>query len=175
MARHPVWFERLDTIEETLGAALLSSVLGRQEIRAVFGVSERDSIRLLHQFGARVEGDALAVARDALLLGLEAVRAGSAYGAFLRKREGLAEHLGAARAEAAARRFRVRSAWPEPKRVRLDTLPLTLTWRRTTAGGRFEIRYDDGADLMWQLSEFLAAAGCQREEFLRATEPAEPA
>ncbi len=70
-----------------------------------------------------MEGDALAVERDALLLGLEAVRAGSAYGAFLRQRRGLAQHLRAARAEAAAWRFRVRSAFPEPERVRLETLP----------------------------------------------------
>lgn len=63
---------------------------------------------------------------------------------------------------------------PDSGRVRLEDLPPTLIWKRASpdAPGRFEIFYDDGADLMWQLSEFLAAAGVNREEFFRATEPA---
>jgi len=80
-----------------------------------------------------------------------------------------------ARAESAARRFRI----PPPRQegAQLADLPATLSWRRASpqAPGRFQILYDDGADLMWQLAEFLAAAGVNREEFLRATEPGEPA
>jgi len=181
MARHPEWFERLDLIEETLESPdVTTELLGRQEIRAVFGVSERDSIRLLHKFGARVQDDALALDRHEILLQLRALRAGSAYQAFLRQRQNVAQHLSAARQEAAARRFRVPAARQEPERARLEDLPTSLTWRRASPGatpgapGRFEILYDDGADLMWQLAEFLAAAGVNREEFFRATEPAEP-
>lgn len=51
MARHPEWFERLDSIEETVRQSETIELLGRQEIAAVFGVSDRDSIRLLHKFG----------------------------------------------------------------------------------------------------------------------------
>lgn len=169
MARHPEWFSRLDTIEETLQHQVAAEWFGRQEVAAAFGVSDRDSIRLLHKFGAERQADALTVSRSALLAQLGAVRAGSAYQAFLRQREHVAGHLAAARAESAARRFRVPPAQREPAKARLEDLPTTLTWRRASppAPGRFEILYDDGADLMWQLAEFLAAAGVNREEFLR--------
>ncbi len=178
MARHPEWFERLELIEETLRSpAVTTDLLGRPEIGAVFGASDRDSIRLLHKFGAKPQGDSLVLDRHDLLLQLEAVRGGSAYAAFLRQRQQVAQHLSAARQEAAARRFRVRPAGANSERVGATDLPKTLTWRRTSPGGpqRFEILYDDGADLMWQLAEFLAFAGVNREEFLRSTEPAESA
>jgi hypothetical protein len=57
--------------------------------------------------------------------------------------------------------------------VRLEDLPETIIWRRAgpTGPARFEIRYDDGADLMWMLAEFLNAAGVNRAEFLAGTEP----
>ena len=173
MARHPEWFERLDAIEETVRESETIEWLGRQEIAAVFGVSDRDSIRLLHKFGAERRADALAVRRSALSAQLEAVRRGSAYLAFSQQRQQVAKHLEAARAESAARRFRVRPAIRDSNRVRFEDLPPTLTWRRASsdAPGRFEILYDDGADLMWQLSECLAAAGVNREEFFRETEP----
>ena len=173
MARHPEWFERLDSIEESVRQSKPVEWLGRQEIAAVFGVSDRDSIRLLHKFGGERRADALAVGRPALATQLEAVRRGSAYLAFAQQRQHVAKHLQAARAESAARKFRVRTAMPDSEGARLEELPSTLTWRRAAASGpgRFEIFYDDGADLMWQLSEFLAAAGVNREEFFRATEP----
>ncbi len=174
MARQPEWFSRLDEIEETLQNQVTSEWFGRQEVAAAFGVSDRDSIRLLHRFGAARQADALAVSRSALLAQLEAVRAGSAYQAFLRQREHVAGYLEAARAESAARRFRVPR--PREEQARLADLPSTLSWRRASpeAPGQFAILYDDGADLMWQLAEFLAAAGVNREEFLRSTEPGEP-
>ncbi len=49
MARQPEWFSRLDTIEETLQHLLAAEWFGRQEVAAAFGVSDRDSIRLLHK------------------------------------------------------------------------------------------------------------------------------
>jgi hypothetical protein len=172
MARHPDWFARLDTILEVVRAAPSGS-LGRLEIGAVFGVSERDSIRLLHKFGARVEADALALSRTALLAQLEALRAGATFAAFLRRHRDVARQLSAARAESAARQFRVRPAVTEQPAARLEDLPGTILWRRSAASGpgRFEILYDDGADLMWQLAGFLAAAGAHRTAFLEATEP----
>ncbi len=174
MARHPEWFSRLEAIEETARRSSAES-LGRNEVQSLFGVSERDAIRLLHKFGAQARANALAVGRSALLAQLGAVRAGSTYGAFSRQREGVASQLAAARAQTSARQFRVRSALPEERKARLEALPETVTWRRTgpTGPARFEILYDDGADLMWQLAEFLEAAGSDRAGFFRGTEPGE--
>jgi|SRR5579862_2870172 len=167
MARHPEWFERLEAIAETIRQADQIEWLGRNEIRAIFGCSERDSIRLLHKFGAEDRGNTLSLPRLALIVQIDAIRAGSSYAAFLRQRQDVARHLGAARAEAAARQFRVRQADAEPRQASLANLPDSIRWR----GGRFEIHYTDGADLMRQLADFLAAAGVNREEFCAATEP----
>jgi hypothetical protein len=165
MARHPEWFERLDSVREIVRQAEVES-LGRREIQAIFGCSERDSIRLLHKFGAEDRANALSLPRTALLAQLDAIAAGSTYAAFLRQRQGVARQLAAARAETAARRFRV-SAIPAEDRPRgLADLPSTITLRP----GHFAIRYTDGGDLMRQLAEFLSVAGVNREEFFAATE-----
>lgn len=173
MARAPDWYSRLDVILATLGAAVDLDWLGRAEIRALFGCGERDSIRLLHKFRAVVRDDALALSRQALLPQLEAIAQGSRYAAFRRQREGVAQHLAQARTEEAVRQFRARAAFPEVPRPRFEALPPTVTWRRAVGQGpaRFEILYEDGADLMAQLAEFLHAAGANREEFFEGTEP----
>lgn len=173
MARHPEWFERLEAILEVVRKADHLEWLGRNEIGAIFGCGERDSIRLLHKFGAEERANALTLARPALLLQLEAIRAGSTFAAFARQRQDVARQLTTARAEAAARQFRVQPADRGAARPRLQDLPGTITWRRNAAGGkgRFEIQYDDGADLMRQMAAFLMAAGVNREEFLAGTEP----
>jgi hypothetical protein len=151
--------------------------IGRKEMKAIFCSSERDSIRLLHKFGAVERDNALSLPRSALLAQLEAIRSGSTYAAFLRQRHDVVQHLPAARADAAARQFRVPSRAPEDLRARFKDLPKTITWRRAVASGpgRFEILYDDGADLMRQLAEFLSAAGVNRQEFLAATDPSDGA
>ena len=175
MARHPEWFDRLDAILEVLRQADELVWLGRTEIKAIFQCSERDSIRLLHKFGAEERANALSLSRVSLVEQLEAIHRGSTFAAFSRQRQGVAKHLAAARSEASARQFRVRAALPGQYPARLEDLPPTITWRRAsaTSRGRFEILYDDGADLMWQLAEFLNAAGVNRAEFLAATEPAD--
>jgi hypothetical protein len=172
MARHPDWFEHLDAILEVVRRAEVEW-LGRKEIKAIFGCSERDGVRLLHKFGAEERGNALSLPRSALLVQLEAIGSGSTYAAFLRQRQDLARQLTAARAETAARQFRVRPNVPTPLRRGLDELPETISLGRAQSDGpgRFEIRYKDGADLMWQLAEFLSVAGVNREEFFAATEP----
>lgn len=173
MARSPDWYARLDSILATLGAAEAVPWLGRAEIGALFGCGERDAIRLLHKFGAVVRDDALALSRDSLLPQLEAIAAGTAYAAYRRQREGVAQQLAQARTETAARQFRARAPFPEASLPRLADLPRTLTWRRAAPRGpaRFEILYEDGADLMAQLAEFLHAAGANRDEFFEGTEP----
>lgn len=173
MARHPEWFDRVDGIQQVL-RQLEVEWLGRKEIRAIFGCSERDSIRLLHKFGAEERENALSLPRSSLLIELSAIRSGSTYEAFLRQRQGVARQLNEALAETAARHFRVRA--PEEPHVRsLRDLPETIKVHRAipNGAGRFEILYTDAADLMRQLAEFLSVAGAHREEFLAATEPAD--
>lgn len=175
MARHPQWFEQLDSILAALAQTPVEW-LGRAEIRALFRLGERDAIRLLHCFGAEQRNNALSLPRPALLTQLEAIRNGSTYAAFLAKRRQVARHLAAARSENAARQFPVRLAEPAEALPSLDLLPSSITWRRTTPQGpaRFEILYQDGADLMTQIAEFLTAASANRAEFCLATEPAPP-
>lgn len=172
MARHPDWFDRLDHIVEVVLKAEHIERLGRNEMRAIFNCSERDSIRLLHKFGAEEQGDALSLPRESLLTQLRAIRSGARYEMFLRQRQEVARYLKAAGAEAAARQFRVKPADPEDRPARLQDLSKSITWRRRNRQepGRFEILYDDGADLMRQLAEFLSAAGVNREEFFAGTE-----
>ena len=168
MARHPEWFERLNAIQEVL-RRVDSEWLGRKEIKAIFGCSERDSIRLLHKFGAEERDNALSLPRSALRVQLDAIQSGSTYGAFLRQRQGVARHLTEAREETAARQFRLKEGIPKETVRRFGDLANTITLQR----GRFEILYTDGADLMRQLAEFLAVAGANREEFFALTESAD--
>ena len=177
MARHPDWFERLDSITEVVRQSGGPEWIGRKEMQAIFCSSERDSIRLLHKFGAEERENALTLARSALLVQLEAIRSGTTYAAFLRQRQDVVKQLTAAQAEAAARQFRAASRVPADRQARLENLPKTITWRRAapTGRGRFEVLYDDAADLMWQLSEFLSAAGVNRDEFFEGTEPSDGA
>jgi hypothetical protein len=172
MARHPRWFEQLDSIQEVVRHAEFEW-LGRKEVQAVFGCSERDSIRLLHKFGAEERDDSLCLVRSSLLAQLDAVRRGTSYAAFLRQRQGVARHLSAARSETAARHFQVRPQFPEQSRLQFKDLPGTITLLRAQPPelGHFEILYKDGADLMSQLAEFLNVAGVNREAFFDATEP----
>jgi hypothetical protein len=166
MARHPTWFERLDAL---LGVVRESRLywLGRNEIGIIFQCSERDSIRLLHKFGATERNNVLSLARPALLTQLEAVRSGSTYAVFVQQRQEIAVEARNAGAEADARQFRVRAARPPAPPIRLADLPPLSTGRVPSlpGAGRFEILYDDGADLMWQLGEFLRAAGTNRAEY----------
>jgi hypothetical protein len=172
MARHPKWFEHLDAVLEIVRHAEFEW-LGRKEVQAVFACSERDSIRMLHKFGAEERDDSLCLIRSSLLTQLDAIRRGSTYAAFLRQRQGVARHLTLARSETAARHFQVRHPLPEQGRLQFQDLPATITLLRAKPPGlgRFEILYKDGADLMSQLAEFLKIAGVNREEFFDATEP----
>ena len=87
----------------------------------------------------------------------------------------MAQQLAQAREESRAQQFRVRSLPAVTKPVGWESLPPTLTWQRAAAPGpgRFEILYENGEDLLWQLSEFLEAAGRNRTDFFQGTEPAE--
>lgn len=168
MARHPDWFERLDRIEDGIRQAEIDC-FGRREIQAIFQCSERDSIRLLHKFGASERNDVLSLPRAALLEGLSAVRAGNAYGNYVRQRQNVARRLSEAQAEMAARQFAVGPKAAPPRGPRFEELPATIS----LTPGRLEILYTDGADLMRQVACFLATAGVNRDKFLAATEPAD--
>src|SRR5438270_164181 len=106
MARHPEWFERLEAITEVVRQSRQLDWIGRKEMKAIFCCSERDSIRLLHKFGAEDRDNALFLPRSALLAQLEAIRAGSTYAAFLRQRQDVVKHLTAMPAECRDRKYR---------------------------------------------------------------------
>jgi hypothetical protein len=171
MARYPEWFERLDRIEGGVRQAEIES-FGRREIQAIFRCSERDSIRLLHKFGATERDNVLSLPRSSLLTELAAIRTGNAYGNYLRQRQEVARQLSEAQAEMAARKFQVAPKMAEPARARFEDLPGTIRLEPAQLGtpGRLEIVYTDGGDLMRQLAGFLSVAGGNREEFLAATE-----
>jgi hypothetical protein len=172
MARHPEWFERLDRIEEGVRQAEIEW-FGRREIQAIFGCSERDSIRLLHKFGAKERDNVLSLPRTALLTQLGAIRTGNAYGSYVQQRQEVARRLSEAQSEMAARQFRVAPKVAEPVRARFQDLPGTIRLEPALHGapGRLEIVYTDSGDLMRQLVNFLSVAGGNREEFLAVTEP----
>lgn len=138
MARHPDWFQQLDAILAAAREAPTES-FGRREIRALFGCAERDSIRLLHKFGAVRAGDALSLPRISLVSQLEAISRGPAYTAFHRKRRHLARHLAIARADHVARGqliagsvdFQPRSSFADlPPGVRLERGRITCDFAR---------------------------------------------
>src|SRR5215813_2611314 len=107
MARHPDWFDRLDAIQEVLHQVENLEWLGRNEIKAIFNCSERDSIRLLHKFGAENRNNALSLTRSSLLLHLDGIRQSTTYAAFLRQRNQIAARLAAARTETRARHLAI--------------------------------------------------------------------
>lgn len=102
MARQPNWFSILEVILHTIQHASVES-FGRREIQALFGCSQRDSIRLLHRFGATETAGALSLPRAALIVQLEAVQSGDGYSAFLRRRKKVARYLAAAQSESVSR------------------------------------------------------------------------
>src|ERR1051326_4330976 len=114
MARHPDWFERLDSITEAVRQADPLDWFGRNEIKAVFACSERDSIRLLHKFGAVEQNNALLLPRSSLLAQLEAIRRTGTYAAFLQQRRDIAGS------------FRVTAAAPDDRQPSFEDLPKTI-------------------------------------------------
>ncbi len=172
MARYPEWFARLEAIDSVLRDAG-PPWLGRQEIRAIFGCSERDAIRLLHRFGAGIRNDALSLPRETLLEEVRKIRSGEAFAGFQRQRRQVAKELKTAREEAVARQFSVPAPATGDRAPKLEELPAAITWRRGPGVGEgvFSVRYRDGGDLMLQLADFLRAAAADREEFFAGTEP----
>jgi len=134
MARYPAWFERLDGILSELEGS--PERLGRDEVQALFGVGERDSLRLLNRFGARRSGDALALDRGSLLHQLEALRSTDAYRAFRAQRgavgRAVAAEAGKGREDAPShpKRHRIHGTANFVPRPRLADLPPGVTLER---------------------------------------------
>ena len=169
MARHPDWFERLDAILEITREAA-TEALGRNEIRAIFGCSERDSIRLLHKFGATPVHDALSLSKTVLLTQLEEIRSGPAYAAFRRQRQQLAQTLAVARAENVARRRRVPGTADFQYGRSLADLPAGVS----LAPGRIVCEFTYPEDF-WAMIDTLADIAAQdTDAFEKATLAPEP-
>lgn len=164
MARHPDWFERIDAILDTARQMTIES-LGRKEIQAVFACSERDSIRLLHKFGATVSADALSLPRSSLVAQLEAIRSGTAYSAFHRQRQQVAKHLAIAHAENVARRRRISGTAHFEANKSLADLPAGVR----LAPGQILCEFTHPEEF-WMMIDTLANIAAQDpESFERAT------
>ena len=169
MARHPDWFERIDTVID-LTRHTTADALGRNEIRALFGCSERDSIRLLHKFGAILLHDALSLPRAALLAKLEEIRSGAAYTAFLRQRQQVAQKLAIARAEHTAHRHKIRGAAEFQYGKSLNDLPPGVHLEP----GRIVFDFTHPEDF-WAMVDTLADIAAQDpESFAQASAALEP-
>jgi hypothetical protein len=175
----PAWFRNLPHILAELEDSPLP-FLDRHAVQKLFRVEERRARQLLTLFagpeGLLQLGNAAGVPRERFLQTLRAFAQGEEVVAAEGERRRAAEQLQAAKTESAARQFRIMIGAPV-ERPYLEALPKTITWRRTHRQGpaRFEILYDDGADLAWQIAEFMRAASANRHEFFEATEPSAPA
>ena len=155
MARHPEWFQRLDSILATAREAPSES-FGRREIRALFGCAERDSIRLLHTFGAEKVADALSLPRGLLVSQIEAIRIGPAYAAFQRKRRQVAKHLAAAQADHIARQRPIAGSADFQAGTSFADLPAGVRLARGRITCEFE-RPEDFWALIDKLADIAAA------------------
>lgn len=162
MARHPDWFQRLDSILAAAREAP-SDTFGRREIRALFGCAERDSIRLLHRFGAEKAADALSLPRGLLVSHLEAVRRSPAYATFQRKRRQVAKHLAAAQADHIARQQPIAGTVDFQSGRTFADLPAGLRLERGRITCEFE-RPEDFWALIDKLADIAAAHPDRFEE-----------
>lgn len=135
-----------------------------------FGCSERDSIRLLHKFGAILLHDALSLPRAALLAQLEEIRSGAAYTAFLRQRQQVAQKLAVARAEHVAHQHRIRGGAEFRYGKSLADLPPGVH----LAPGRIFFDFTHPEDF-WAMVDTLADIAAQDpESFAKASAALEP-
>lgn len=168
MARTPDWFDRLPNI---LGALRTSpaELLGRAEIQALFGTSERDSWRLLGRFGAQLAGDLLSVEKASLLSQLETLMAGADYRAFRRRKDRVADDLAITRPATQARFHRIAGNSEFDTSKRLKNLPSDITLEP----GRLEVRFGTEEDLWWLLDQLADIAAQDEAAFRSCIEPSE--
>ena len=171
MARYPEWFERLDAILSAIEAA--PEQLGRQEIQQLFGVSERDSLRLLNRFGAGRSGDALALDRTSLRHQLEAIRATTAFHAFRAQRGQVGRTVAAEASHAREhsrhhpKRHRIHGTTDFGPRRTLAHLPPHIKIER----GRLTVDFTYPEDLWHALDQLANIAASDPEAFEELVEP----
>jgi hypothetical protein len=169
MARFPDWYSRLDTILQTLAESPLET-LGRREMQILFACSERDSLRLLNQFGAVKQKDALRIAPVRLRTQLEDLRDSPAFQRYRQRGGQVAAQMSAAQLAAQARFRRIAGSVKGVPR-KLAELPEGITLEP----GRLEVRFQLEEDL-WHLLDQLADIAAQDEQaFRQRAEPAIPA
>jgi hypothetical protein len=171
MARYPEWFERLDGILSELKGS--PERLGRDEIRVLFGIGERDSLRLLNRFGARRSGDALAIDRGSLLHQLEALRSTGAYRAFRAQRgavgRAVAAEAGQGREDSPShpKRHRIHGTANFVPRPKLANLPPGVKLEP----GRLTVEFAYSEDLWHALDQLANLAAADYEAFEQVAEP----
>jgi hypothetical protein len=165
MARFPDWYNRLDSILETVAASSLET-LGRREIQTLFACSERDSLRLLNQLGATKQKDALRITPSQVRAHLEELRDSPAFRQYRQQTEQVAAFVAVEKPASKARFRRIAGTIHGVPR-KLAELPAGITLEP----GRLEVRFELEEDL-WHLLDQLADIAAQDEHaFRRRAEP----
>jgi hypothetical protein len=169
MARSPEWFERLPDIQNRVARAEVPA-FGHREIEALFGVSRRDAFRLLHKFGAREAGDALAVSREDLIAQLDAIGGGGTYQAYLRRAGEMGERLRVLRETAPGRLLRLSVGRNPPAAAELPE-GIVITPLLPGQAGRIEIEFGTREDLWLKMAELARARTRDRRAIDQMLEP----
>lgn len=151
MPAQPVWFHRLEKILAELGA-IQDEYLDRHAVERLFGVRERRARQLMRGLPCLQVGNAVAVARRALIERMESVANGDSLAFELARRTRVAESLEVARRQAAARRIRL-PVPAEAHAAKAADLSPAIDLRP----GELRIRFEGPLDLAAKLFELSQA------------------
>lgn len=144
MPHAPYWWRRHAEIRAVV-AALGEEWIDRRSVEEIFGVSPRESLRILRRAGARVAGGALMVPAREMAAWLDRLEREKSFQAEQDRLDRLSRKVHEARRLAAGRKIVIRE--PEAGLVRLKNLPETIRLR----SGKLEIVFTDAEDLLRQL------------------------
>lgn len=141
----PNWFIRLPEIIATVTDSP-APVLDRASIEALFGVSRRQAIRIMHLFGGYQAGRTFLIGRDELLVGLTRLTSGDRGQQVARRKRRIWE-------EVTEHRSRVKSAAVEiPGVARFPALTLASLPDGVRLGrGQLQIQFQSPEDLLQKL------------------------
>jgi len=161
----PQWYQRIPEALATL-RRVDTPDFDRSAIEGLLKVSRRDAVRVLHRFGAVRVGNSLKIARNDLVLCLEAVQRDDSYRFERQRRHAVAREVVQAEQDAIARSIAIQQ--PEPAALpALDTLPDTIELR----AGLLSVRHAGPEDLLRQLL-LLARTICHdHPAFMSLTKP----
>lgn len=161
MARRAEWVHRASEVLAALDA-LEAPTLDRQAIQALFDVSPRQALRILHRFAGHRAGQALLIGRLELKSKLEALTASSDDVLFEQRRhQNVAAELRRIASARNARRLTI--AAPASPALTQMSPGIRL------GEGKLEISYTSGEELLGRLLELAQAVADDPERFRQVT------